>query len=176
MKHKEKQKRRSKTKILNGLRGLRGLRGPVPFGHGLHKIFELQRDGRKGAQQLAIEMQNDDSAKRPWAHITCKFWKLKMKRLKKFLQASTSSTPEQSLAFPTKSSQNSDRHLLQPHHRLQTRPSSRCMRLRWYFCTNQVGLFSRWSRRYIMAPSYVLAIDQGTTSTRAILFDKDGQA
>lgn len=26
-----------------------------------------------------------------------------------------------------------------------------------------------------MAPSYVLAIDQGTTSTRAILFDKDGQ-
>lgn len=33
-----------------------------------------------------------------------------------------------------------------------------------------------WGRRGIMAPSYVLAIDQGTTSTRAILFDKDGQA
>ena len=27
-----------------------------------------------------------------------------------------------------------------------------------------------------MAPSYELAIDQGTTSTRAVLFDKDGQA
>ncbi|CAJ1341836.1 unnamed protein product [Effrenium voratum] len=30
-------------------------------------------------------------------------------------------------------------------------------------------------RKIAMAPSYVLAIDQGTTSTRAILFDKNGQ-
>ena len=26
-----------------------------------------------------------------------------------------------------------------------------------------------------MAPTYILAIDQGTTSSRAILFDRDGE-
>lgn len=41
----------------------------------------------------------------------------------------------------------------------------------WRLSTTQVRL-----ARHFMAPSYVLAIDQGTTSTRAILFDKDGQA
>ena len=44
-----------------------------------------------------------------------------------------------------------------------------------YLRTSRVRLVP-WGRRNIMAPSYVLAIDQGTTSTRAILFDKDGQA
>ena len=41
--------------------------------------------------------------------------------------------------------------------------------------TFRVRLASPFCRRFTMAPSYVLAIDQGTTSTRAILFDKDGQ-
>ena len=45
-----------------------------------------------------------------------------------------------------------------------------CMRV-WRLSTTQVRI-----ARHFMAPSYVLAIDQGTTSTRAILFDKDGQA
>eukprot|EP00435_Cladocopium_sp_Y103_P056992 s280_g19.t1 len=44
-----------------------------------------------------------------------------------------------------------------------------------YLRTSRVRLLVPWGRRNIMAPSYVLAIDQGTTSTRAILFDKDGQ-
>lgn len=51
-----------------------------------------------------------------------------------------------------------------------------CMGFGRYLSTSRVRLVVPWGRRNIMAPSYVLAIDQGTTSTRAILFDKDGQA
>ena len=51
-----------------------------------------------------------------------------------------------------------------------------CMGFGRYLRTSRVRLVVPWGRRNIMAPSYVLAIDQGTTSTRAILFDKDGQA